>query len=144
MGVDTHVARCTGQRLPLTVWDMLLRFRIPILLGHSKVNDVNYIGGLRVRATDEEVVWFDITVDQVLFVDSLNAGELLMLKRRIWSRGQKTKKTYHLFGNHNHGLDGESSIAVVEEVLETRTEQVDHEDIMQTLLAKVVDIGDAS
>lgn len=84
MGVDTHVARCTGQRLPLTVWDMLLRFRIPILLGHSKVNDVDYIGGLGVRATDEEVVGLDITVDQVLFVDCLNAGELLLLESRIW------------------------------------------------------------
>jgi hypothetical protein len=54
------------------------------LLGHSEVNDVDYIGGLGVRATDEEVVGLDITVDQVLFVDCLNAGELLLLERRIW------------------------------------------------------------
>lgn len=54
------------------------------MLGHSKVNDVDYIGGLGVRATDEEVVGLDITVDQVLFVDCLNAGELLLLESRIW------------------------------------------------------------
>ena len=52
--------------------------------------------------------------------------------------------THHLFSNHHYGLDGESSVAVVKEVLETRTEEIDDEYVMEALLAKVVDVGYAS
>lgn len=52
-------------------------------------------------------------------------------------------KTYHLLGNHNHRLDGEPSVAVIEQVLQTGSEQVDHKDVVKALLAEVVDVGDA-
>lgn len=51
---------------------------------------------------------------------------------------------YHLLRDHDHRLDGEAAVAVVEEILQTRSEQVDDEDVVEALLAKVVDIGDAS
>lgn len=52
-----------------------------------------------VGTANQEVVRFDVAVDEVLLVDGLHAGK-------------------HLFGDHDHCLDGESAVAVVEEVLE--------------------------
>lgn len=50
---------------------MLFGFGIPILLCHSEIDDVNDIGGFRVGATDEEVVGFDVTIDEIFLMDSL-------------------------------------------------------------------------
>lgn len=49
--------------------------------------------------------------------------------------------TYHLLCNHDDCLYGESAVTVVEEVFQTGSEQVDDENIVKTLLTKVVDIG---
>lgn len=76
MGVDTHVAGCTRQRFSLTIRDMLLGLWITILLGHAKVDDMDNVGGLGIRAADEEVVGLDVTVDQIFLVDRLDAREL--------------------------------------------------------------------
>ena len=50
--------------------------------------------------------------------------------------------TYHLLGHHDDRLDGELSVAVVEEVLQTGSEKVNDENVVETLLAKVIDIRD--
>lgn len=42
MRVDTHVASRPAQRLALAIGDVLLRLRITILLGHTKVDDMDY------------------------------------------------------------------------------------------------------
>lgn len=49
------------------------RFRISILLGHTKVYYIDRIRTLRRRSADEEVVGFDISVDQILLVNSLHS-----------------------------------------------------------------------
>ena len=51
---------------------------------------------------------------------------------------------YHLLSYHDHGLDAEASVAVVEKVLQGWSEKVDNQDVVETLLAKVVDIWNAS
>ena len=51
---------------------------------------------------------------------------------------------YHLFCNHDDCLDREASVAMIEEVFQTGAEQINHKDIVQTFLSKVVDIGNAS
>lgn len=79
MSVDTHVTCCTGQRFPFTIGDVLLGLGIPVLLGHTKVDDMNHICSLGARPSDEEVVWFDIAIDQILFVDCLDARKLVMV-----------------------------------------------------------------
>lgn len=61
---------------------MLLRFGITVLLGHSEVDNVNnsLAGVLLVRVvaelSNQEVVGLDIAVNEVLLVDSLDAGKL--------------------------------------------------------------------
>lgn len=54
------------------------------------------------------------------------------------------ERAYHLLGNHHHSLGREAAVAVVEEVLQTRAEKVDDQNIVQALLAKVIDIRDTS
>lgn len=58
---------------------MLLSLWVAILFGHAEINNVNDIGCFSAGASNKEVVGFDISVDQVLFMNSLNTGELGML-----------------------------------------------------------------
>jgi len=71
---------------------------IAILLSHTEVDDVDNVGDFSTRSADEEVVWLDVAVDEILFVNSLDARD-------------------HLFGDHNSSLGGEATIAEVEKVL---------------------------
>jgi hypothetical protein len=48
-----------------------------------------------------------------------------------------------LFGDHYNGLDGKSASAVVEEVLQGRSEKVNYQNVVETFLAEVVDIRNA-
>jgi hypothetical protein len=72
VGVDTHVTGGTRKRLTFPVWNVLLRFGIAVLLGHTKVDDVDNVGALRTWPADEEVVRLDVSVDEVLLVDGLD------------------------------------------------------------------------
>ena len=76
MRVDTHISRCPAQALPFAVRDMLFRLGITILLRHPEVYHMYEIRVLRSRSTDEEIVRFDIPVNQVLFVDRLDTRDL--------------------------------------------------------------------
>lgn len=44
---------------------------------------------------------------------------------------------------HNHGLDREPSVAVIEQILQGGSEKIDDQNIVEALLAEVVDIRDA-
>ena len=101
---------------------MLLGFRITVLLGHAEVDHMDDILALAVRSANEEVVGLDVAVYEVLLVDCLDSRQ-------------------HLLRDHYHGLDRKSSIAVVEEVLQARTKQVDNQYVVQAFLAEVVHIG---
>lgn len=62
---------------------MLLCFRISILFSHSKIDDMNDICSFCPWTSDEEIIWLDIAVDEILFVDSLDAGELLSFEKEV-------------------------------------------------------------
>ena len=73
MCVDTHVSSSSRQRLALSVRDVLLGLGVTVLLGHAKVDHVDDVGALGAGTTNEEVVGLDVTVDEVLLVDGLDA-----------------------------------------------------------------------
>lgn len=50
MGIDTHVPSCTGKGLALAVGDVLLGLGVTVLLGHTKVDNVNNVRGLGLGA----------------------------------------------------------------------------------------------
>lgn len=58
------------------------RLGIPVLLGHSKVHHMDCIRPFGTRTTDQKVVGFDISVDEVLFMDGLHT-------RQLWSAGTR-------------------------------------------------------
>jgi hypothetical protein len=125
MGVDGHVTGGSAERLALTVGDVLLRLRVTVLLGHAEVDDVDNVGSLGAGAADKEVVGLDVAVDQVLLMDCLHARQ-------------------HLLGDHDNSLGREATVAVIEQVFEGRTQQVNDEDIVKSLLTEVVDVGNTS
>ena len=55
---------------------MLLCLGISILFGHAEVHHVDDISSFCVWSTNKEVVRFDVSVDEVLFVDSLDTRKL--------------------------------------------------------------------
>ena len=48
--------------------------------------------------------------------------------------------TYHLLGYHDDRLDRELPVAVIKQVLQAGSKQVDDQDVMQAFLAEVIDI----
>jgi len=120
---------------------MLLGFGVSILLGHAKVHYMDHIGSFGVGPANQEVVGFDITVDEVFFVYGLHSGKLHACQSS--SRG-RMGSAYHLLGDHDHGFDRKPSVAMIEEVFQARSQKVDDEDVVQTFLTEVVHIGNAS
>lgn len=53
----------------------VLAFRVLIALGEAEVDDVNIVLGV-VAASDQEIVWLNVAVDNPFFVDFLNALDL--------------------------------------------------------------------
>lgn len=140
MSVDTHITRCTRQRLAFPIGDVLLRLGISVLFGHAEVDDMDNIGDLGVRTADKEVVGFDVPIDHVLLVDRLYSRQLENIRTGFVVKG---KHTYHLFRDHDNGLDRKPTITIIEQILETGTQQVNDQDVVQPFLAKVVDVRDA-
>ncbi len=75
--VDAHVTSRARERFPLAIGNVLLRLRIAILLGHAKVDHVDDVGRLGTRSANQEVIGFDIPVDEILLVDGLDTRQLL-------------------------------------------------------------------
>lgn len=82
VGVDGHVSSGAGERFALAVRDVLLGFGVSVLLGHAKVDDVNEGGVLGACAAGKEVVWLDVSIDEVLFVYALNSRQLVGKRSR--------------------------------------------------------------
>ena len=80
MRVYRGIPSCAGQVLSVAIWDMLAGFGVSEALGESKVNHVYVV--LLFANSDEEVVWFDVSVQEMSGVDELNS---LKLKQNPWS-----------------------------------------------------------
>lgn len=74
MCVDRGVACCASQVLVLPIRNVLVRAGVSVLLGQAKVNDVDQVALL--AKAHEEVVGLDVTMDEVLGVDVLDAANL--------------------------------------------------------------------
>jgi hypothetical protein len=68
---------------------VLFRLWVAILLGHAEIHDVDHVGGLCARSTDQKVVGLDVAVNEVLLVDGLDSGELATSARLKGQRGEK-------------------------------------------------------
>ena len=76
VGVDRSITGSTGQVLVLSVWNVEVRLWVTVLLGQTEINDIDLVTTL--SDAHQEVVWLDITVDEGLCVDVLDAGDELV------------------------------------------------------------------
>lgn len=74
MRVHTGVASCTRQILSVAVWNVLARLGLTESLGETKVNDINEV--LLLADANEEVVWFDVSMQEVARVNELKSLQL--------------------------------------------------------------------
>jgi hypothetical protein len=122
VSVDAGIAGGTSQVLVLTVRDVEVRLGVTVLLGETKVDDVDLVAAL--ANAHEEVVRLDVAVDERLGVDVLDAGD-------------------ELVGEQQDRLQRELAVAEVEEVLERGAEQVQDHGVVVALGAEPADEGDA-
>jgi hypothetical protein len=118
VGVDGGVTSGTGQVLVLSVRDVEVGLGVPVLLGETEVNHVDLVAPL--ADAHEEVVGLDVTVDEALGVDVLDAAD-------------------ELVGEQEDGLEGEFAVAEVEEILEGGAEEVEDHGVVVTLGAEPSD-----
>jgi hypothetical protein len=76
MGIDAHIASSAGKTLAFSIRNMLLCFRVSVLLGHTKVDKEYIVGGFSAGFADQKVVWLNIAVNEVMVVNGLNTSQL--------------------------------------------------------------------
>lgn len=87
---------------------MYMRPEVPVLLGKAEVYYV--YDALLVPGANKEIVWFDVTMNEASRVNVFQALN-------------------ELISDHKDCLEGELSGTEVENILKTRTEQIQYEDI---------------
>jgi hypothetical protein len=120
--VDAGIAGGTSQVLVLSVRDVEVRLRITVLLGQTKVDDIDLVAAL--ADAHEEIVRLDVTVDERLGVYVLDAGDQLV-------------------GQQQHRLQRKLAVAEVEEVFQGRAEQVQDHGVVVALGAEPTHERDA-
>ena len=141
MSIDGGVAGGAGQVLVLPVGDVEVGLRVPVLLGKTKVDDIDLVTAL--ANSHQEIVRFNVAVDEVAGVDVLDT-------RDLWGNNQDQEPgvmggfiTYQLISKQQNRLEREFAVAEVEEVLEGRTKEVDDHCIVVTFGTEPPDEGDA-
>ena len=91
MGVYGHVPGCARQGLSFPVRNVLFGFWVTVVLGHAKVwrrvswgrelkglltDDMDGVGSLGSWDTDQEVIRFDVAINEGLVVDGLDTSDL--------------------------------------------------------------------
>ena len=74
MSVNRGVSSGTCEVLSITVGDVLAGLGVPETFGEAKIDDVHVM--LLLPDADEEVVWLDVTVEEVTGVHELDSLEL--------------------------------------------------------------------
>ena len=101
MGVNAGITSGTRQVLILSVGDVEMRLGVAIFLGKTEVDDIHLIATL--ADTHEKIVGLDVTMDERLGVDVLDAGN-------------------ELVGQEQDRLQRELAVAEIEEVLQAGAE----------------------
>ena len=123
MSIDASVASRACKRFVVFVWDVLACFWVAISLGEAEIDNVNNV--LLFAMTDEEVIRFHISVNEVIIVQELESLD-------------------HLVRYHERRLDCEFALAEVKRVLQTWTKQVHDHGVVIAFDSEPVDCRDAS
>lgn len=122
VSVDGGITGSTGQVLVLSVRNVEVSLGVSVLLGQTEIDNVDLVATL--ANAHEEVVGLDISVNEGLGMDVLDSGD-------------------ELVGKKENGLEGELSVAEVEEILQAGTEKVKNHGIIVTLGSEPANEGNA-
>lgn len=123
MGVDGGITSSSGQVLVLPIRDVEVRLWVTVFLGQTEIDDIDLVAAL--ADTHEEVVRLDITVDEGLGMDVLDAGD-------------------ELIGQQKNGLQGELAVAEVEKILQAGSEEIKNHGIVVALSTEPADKWDTN
>ena len=112
MSINRGISGSAGKVLVLSVGNVEVGLGVTVLLGETKVDDVDLIAAF--ANAHQEVVGLDITMNEGLGVDVLDARD-------------------ELVGQEQDGLERELPVAEVEEVLQAGAEEIDDHGIVVTL-----------
>jgi hypothetical protein len=121
VSVDAGITGGTSQVLVLSVRNVEVRLGIAVFLGQTEIDYVDLVAAL--ANAHEEVVGLDVTVDEGLGVDVLNAGD-------------------ELVGKEKHRLQRELAVAEVEQILQGWAEQVQDHGVVVALGSEPAHEGD--
>jgi len=121
MGVDGGISSSSGQVLVLSVGDVKVGLGVTVLLGKPEIDDVDLVATL--SNAHQEVIRLDITVDEGLGVNIFDPGD-------------------ELIGQEKGGLEGELSVAKVEQILKAGSEEIENHSIVVTFGSEPTDEGD--
>lgn len=74
--VDAHVSCGPCQALVLAVRDVFFGLRVDVLFGQAKINDVDGVLPLAPWPPHQEVLWFDVSVDEAFGVNVFHPCDL--------------------------------------------------------------------
>jgi hypothetical protein len=92
-------------------------------LGKPKIDHIDVV--LLFANANEEIVWLDISMQKVPRMDEFNSLE-------------------HLISKHKHCFERELAFAVVEEVLETGTQEIDDHHVVVSFNSEPVDVWNSN
>jgi hypothetical protein len=122
MSVDGSISSSTGQVLVLTVWNVEMCLGVAVLLGQTEIDNVDLVSTL--ANAHEEVIRFDVTVNEGFGVDILNAGN-------------------ELISQEEDSLQRELSVTEVEKIFQTGAEKVKNHGIVVALSTEPANKRDA-
>ena len=120
MRVDTCVSSGTSQVFALSERNVL-SIRVLVAFGKTEIDDENVVF-VSVVSSNQKVIWFDVSVDDSLFVHLLNTLNLFEMIN--W------KLEYHLNGDAQDSLEVKLSSALLEKIFKTLAEQIHHHHVI--------------
>jgi len=122
---------------------MLLCLWVSVLFSHTEIYHIYSVCRLMSWTTNEEIIGFDIAIDEIFFMYSLYPGYLsrqitaILVNVRA-SPSSTAKSPYHLFCDHGNGLVAELSATYIKQIFQTWPKHANYENIIQSLLAEII------
>mmetsp|Transcript_119845 Transcript_119845/g.220410 ORF Transcript_119845/g.220410 Transcript_119845/m.220410 type:complete len:215 (-) Transcript_119845:18-662(-) len=122
MSVDTDIARCARQFLPLIICTVLSSLHVNIRSREAKVHHMQNICLL--PAPHQEILRLDVPVQHVLAMNLLHSQ-------------------HELLGEHQHRLHAKSAATACQKLLQRLSQQVHNHDIVAFFCARPMHVGNA-
>ena len=120
MRVDACISSGASQVFALSEWNVFT-IRVLVALGETEIDDENVVF-VSVVSSNQKVIWFDVSVDDSLFMDLLNTLNLFQMIN--W------KLEYHLNSNAQDSLEVKLSSALLEKIFKTFAEEIHHHHVI--------------